>query len=103
MNAARPDRNRRALLVFSAPVGTARCAVPVRVLAGGTNDRAVLAFKGVAPLHAARTSQRDVPTTQACQTKRVPCVSRATTPGSDSQPSTNNHQLTYGSASNWND
>jgi len=44
-------------------VGTARCAVPARVVAGGTNDRAALAFEGVAPLHAARTSQRDVPTT----------------------------------------
>src|SRR6266568_4703550 len=40
----------------------ARCAVPARVVAGGTNDRAALAFEGVAPLHAARTSQRDVPT-----------------------------------------
>ena len=48
--------------VFSV-VGTARCAVPARVAAGGTNDRAALAFEGVAPLHAARTSQRDVPTT----------------------------------------
>ena len=44
-------------------VGMARCAVPARVLAGGTNKRAALAFEGVAPLHAARTSQRDVPTT----------------------------------------
>ena len=49
--------------VFSAMVGMARCAVPARVVAGGTNDRAALAFEGVAPLHAARTSQRDVPTT----------------------------------------
>src|SRR5258705_3720190 len=48
--------------VFSAVVGMARCAVPTRVVAGGTNERATLAFAGVAPLHAARTSQRDVPT-----------------------------------------
>src|SRR5436853_7453525 len=41
----------------------ARCAVPTRVVAGGTNIRATLAFEGVAPLHAAGTSQRDVPTT----------------------------------------
>src|SRR5437667_5169108 len=43
-------------------VGMARRAVPARVVAGGTNIRATLASKGVAPLHAARTSQRDVPT-----------------------------------------
>ena len=42
----------------------ARCAVPARVVAGGTNIRATLAFEGVGPLHAPRTSQRDVPTTQ---------------------------------------
>src|SRR5213593_4048587 len=54
---------RPARYVFSAVVGTARCAVPARVVAGGMNDRAALAFEGVAPLHAARTSQRDVPTT----------------------------------------
>src|SRR5207245_3092534 len=41
----------------------ARCAVPARVVAGGTNIPATLAFEGVAPLHSARTSQRDVPTT----------------------------------------
>ena len=51
------------LYVFSALVGMARCAVPARVVAGGTNIPAILAFQGVAPLHAARTSQRDVPTT----------------------------------------
>ena len=45
-----------------AVVGMARCAVPARVVARGTNFRATLAFEGVAPLHAARTSQRDVPT-----------------------------------------
>src|SRR3989442_15874886 len=38
-------------------------AVPARVVAGGTVDRAALAFEEVAPLHASRTSQRDVPTT----------------------------------------
>src|SRR6478736_5316943 len=48
---------------FAAMVGMARRAVPARVVAGGTNFRATLAFEGVAPLHAARTSQRDVPTT----------------------------------------
>ncbi len=48
--------------VFSGMVGMARCAVPARVVASGTNIRATLAFEGVAPLHAARTSQRDVPT-----------------------------------------
>ena len=49
--------------VFSVMVGMARCAVPARAIAGGTNIRATRAFEGVAPLHAARTSQRDVPTT----------------------------------------
>ncbi len=44
-------------------VGMARCAVPARVVAGGTNVRATLPIVGIAPLHAARTSQRDVPTT----------------------------------------
>jgi len=44
-------------------VGMPRRAVPARVVAGGTNLRATLAIEGVAPLHAARTSQRDVPTT----------------------------------------
>src|SRR6266508_6806750 len=48
--------------LFSAMVGMARCAVPARVVAGGTNFRVTLAIEGVAPLHAARTSQRDVPT-----------------------------------------
>src|SRR2546427_1305912 len=48
--------------VSSAMVGMARCAVPARVVAGGTNIRATLAFGGVAPLHAARTAQRAVPT-----------------------------------------
>src|SRR5436853_2907964 len=54
---------RPARYVFSAMVGMARCAVPARVVAGGTNIRATLAFEEIAPLHAARTSQRDVPTT----------------------------------------
>ena len=53
--------------VFSGMVGMARsavpAAVPARVVAGGTNSRVTLAFEEVAPLHAARTSQRDVPTT----------------------------------------
>src|SRR2546426_4099344 len=52
--------------VFSAMVGmvrcAVRCAVPARAVAGGTDTRGTLAFEGVAPLHAARTSQRDVPT-----------------------------------------
>jgi hypothetical protein len=52
-----------AVYLYSALVGMARCAVPARVAAGGTNIRATLEFEGVAPLHAARTSQRDVPTT----------------------------------------
>src|SRR5437773_4348215 len=63
MESAVPDVRRDAEYVFSAMVGMARCAVPARVVAGGTNFRATLAFEGVAPLHAARTSQRDVPTT----------------------------------------
>ena len=45
-----------------AMVGMARCAVPARVVAGGTYVRATQAFEAIAPLHAARTSQRDVPT-----------------------------------------
>src|SRR2546426_9975779 len=49
--------------MVSAMAGMARCAVPARVVAGGTNSRATLAIEGVAPLHAARTSRRDVPTT----------------------------------------
>src|SRR5437899_637459 len=47
--------------VSSAMVGMARCAVPARVVAGGRNIRATLAIERVAPLHGARTSQRDVP------------------------------------------
>jgi len=47
-----------------------RCAVPARVIAGGTNIRATLAFEEVAPLHAARTSQREVPTTPSTS-KRI--------------------------------
>ena len=49
--------------MFSAMVGMARRAVPARVVPGGTNIRVPLASEGVAPLHAARPSQRDVPTT----------------------------------------
>src|SRR6266545_3806788 len=41
----------------------ARWAVLARVVAGGMDLRAALTIEGVAPLHAARTSQRDVPTT----------------------------------------
>src|SRR5438552_153284 len=63
MESAVPDVRRDTEYVFSAMVGMARCAVPARVVARGTNIRATLAFEGVAPLHAARTSQRDVPTT----------------------------------------
>jgi len=63
-----PKRGRPGLRVSCSPspypamVGMARCAVPARVAAGGTNIRATLPLEGVAPLHAARTSQRDVPT-----------------------------------------
>src|SRR2546428_7614922 len=57
----RPPSPRR--YVFSPMVGMARRAVPARVVAGGTNIRATLAIARVAPLHAARTSQRVVPTT----------------------------------------
>ncbi len=46
--------------MFSGMVGMARRAVPARQVAGGTNIRAALAFERVAPLHAARTSRRDV-------------------------------------------
>src|SRR5438045_9101244 len=49
-------------MCFRAMVRMARCAVPARVVAGGTNIQATLAIEGVAPLHAARTSQRDVST-----------------------------------------
>ena len=57
------EPERRTSYLFSAMVGMARCAVAARVVAGGTNIRAAMVFEGVAPLHAARTSQRDVPTT----------------------------------------
>src|SRR5437867_3193770 len=40
----------RAGMRLARMVGMARCAVPARVLAGGTNNRAELAFEGVAPL-----------------------------------------------------
>ena len=53
-----------------AMVGMARRAVPARVAAGGTNSRATPAVEGVAPLHAARTSQRDVPTTLRSDSSR---------------------------------
>src|SRR5213593_1789473 len=51
--------SRRTGYLFSAMVGMARCAVPARALAGGMDNRAALAFERIAPLHAARTSQRD--------------------------------------------
>ena len=47
--------------LVSAMVGMARCAVPARVVVGGMAIRETMAIEGVAPLHAARTSQRDVP------------------------------------------
>src|SRR5882672_730387 len=53
---------RRAAVVeypFTATVGMARCAVPARVVTGGTNIQATLGFERVARLHAAQTSQRD--------------------------------------------
>jgi hypothetical protein len=56
-----PPPPSRSLDKFSGMVGMARRAVPARVVAGGTNIRATLACERVAPLHAARTSQRDVP------------------------------------------
>src|SRR6266487_4476151 len=58
---ARLYGRRDAWYVFSAMVGMARRAVPARAVAGGRKLRATL--EGIAPLHAARTSQRDVPTT----------------------------------------
>ena len=64
--------------LFSAMVGMPRRAVPARVVAGGTNIRATLAIEGVAPLHAARTSQHDVPTTLNTYTR---CISFGTAPG----------------------
>jgi hypothetical protein len=57
-----PQPSDKSLHVFSAMVGMARCAVPARVVAGGTNVHATVAIEGVTPLHAAPTSQRDVPT-----------------------------------------
>src|SRR2546426_481923 len=68
--------------LFSAMVGMARCAVPARVVAGGTNFRATLAIEGVAPLHAARTLQRDVPTTL----NRYSARSRTARPGRSRSP-----------------
>jgi len=63
-----PSRDLYAGIPFAVPtdsiamVGMARCAVPARAVAGGTNILATLPIERVAPLHAARTSQRDVPT-----------------------------------------
>src|SRR6059036_2803168 len=69
-------------------VGMARCAVPARVVAGGTNIRATLAIEGVAPLHAARTSQRDVATTQnAVRADKTPSeISNSQLPTPNSEP-----------------
>ena len=67
--------------VFSAMVGMARCAVPARVVAGGTNIRATLALEEVAPLHAARTSQRDVPTTLNTNGVKTPGYSQGVPSG----------------------
>ncbi len=78
--------------MFSVMVGMARCAVPARAMAGGTNIRATRAFEGVAPLHAARTSQRDVPTTlnryslQSWALLRSPFGANRGTPRSVSTP-----------------
>jgi len=58
-NAAKAVPSSGGEYVFSAMVGMARCAVPGREVAVGTNIRAHLAFEEVAPLHAALTSQRD--------------------------------------------
>src|SRR5436190_11647433 len=44
----------------SALVGMARRTVCARIVAGGTNIQPAAAIERVAPLHAARTSQRDV-------------------------------------------
>ena len=66
--------------VVSAMVGMARCAVPARVVAGGTNIRATLALEEVAPLHAARTSQRDVPTTLNTNGVKTPGYSQDVPP-----------------------
>jgi hypothetical protein len=49
----------------SSEVGTSRRDVPARVVAGGTvSDKPTTKVATVAPLHAARTAQRAIPTTQ---------------------------------------
>jgi hypothetical protein len=60
VTAPRRPRSSELLYVFSVMVGMARRAVPAREVAGGTSVRATLACEGVAPLHAARTSRRDI-------------------------------------------
>ncbi len=70
MAQARPCRSVTRRYVFSVMVGMARRAVPAREVAGGTNIRATLACEGVAPLNAARTSRRDVPTRLNAYTRR---------------------------------
>ena len=67
--------------VFNVMVGMARRAVPVHEVAGGTYIRATLAIEGVAPLHAARTSQRDVPTTLNTYDVKTPGYSQDVPPG----------------------
>src|SRR2546422_2722698 len=62
--------------LISVMVGMARRAVPARAVAGGTNIRATFAIEGVAPLHAARTSQRDVPTTPRADARTSPGTNR---------------------------
>ena len=74
MNLSASGKVLPASYVFSAMVGMARCAVPARVVAGGTNIRATLALEGVAPPHAARTSQRDVPTTLNTYAGKMPAA-----------------------------
>jgi hypothetical protein len=51
-------QNARRLLV-----GTPRCGVPARSVAGGRDHPEVQFASNVAPLNAARTAQRAVPTT----------------------------------------
>jgi len=67
---------------FSAMVGMAHRAVPGRVAADGTNIRAILTFEEVAPLRAARISQRDVPTPfNTCARSASPEAMNVNSPG----------------------
>jgi hypothetical protein len=54
------DATPSGLYVFSV-VGTSRCDVPARAVAGGTNTDGVFGGVKIAPLNAARTAQRAVP------------------------------------------